>query len=108
MTEDDDIEVGKLTNVFQIIAIYITFLASIAIFYFLGFKWFTSFWSLIGVYINIRKIKYCFIIWAFTNFAWAVIDFKQGLPEQGTLFSIYFILAIYGLVKWHREGKCDL
>ncbi len=72
--------------------------------FFFGFKWLTSLWSLIGVYINIHKLKGCFIIWAFTNAAWAVIDFYHRLPEQGTLFTVYFLLAIYGLWQWHKEG----
>lgn len=95
----------RILNLFQSIAIWIIFIASIAIFYFLGFKWFMSFWSLVGVYINIHKIKWCFVIWAFTNIVWAIVDFRAGIPEQGTLMSVYFLLAIYGLWNWHREGK---
>ncbi|MXD08521.1 nicotinamide mononucleotide transporter [Escherichia coli] len=49
------------------------------------------------------KSKYCFYIWTITNFAWCGIDFYYGLYSQSFLFLIYFILAIYGLIKWSKE-----
>jgi hypothetical protein len=90
---------------FPISTFLVLTLTTVLIAYFLGFKWLTAFWSLVGVYINIHKLKFCFVIWAITNFTWAVVDFKHNLPEQGTLFSVYFVLAIYGLIQWHKEGK---
>jgi len=66
--------------------------------------WLLTALSLIGVVLNIYKKKACFIIWAFTNFTWMIIDFAKGIPEQGVLFAIYFILAIWGLVKWNKGG----
>jgi len=62
--------------------------------------WLLTILSLIGVVLNIYKKKACFIVWAFTNFAWMIIDFAKGLPEQGTLFAVYFVLAIWGCIKW--------
>ena len=59
--------------------------------------------SLVGVVLNIKKQKACFIIWGFTNAVWAVIDFKAGLPAQGVLFSVYFCLAVWGFIAWLKD-----
>ena len=65
--------------------------------------WFLTALSLIGVVLNIKKKKLCFIVWGFTNAAWAIIDFWADLPAQGVLFTIYFLLAIWGLIEWRRS-----
>jgi len=36
--------------------------------------------SLIGVVANIYKKRWCFYIWAFTNFTWAVYDWRSDCP----------------------------
>lgn len=59
--------------------------------------------SIIGVILNIKKKKVCFVIWTFTNFSWSIIDFKAGLPSQGILFLVYCGLAIWGIIEWRKE-----
>lgn len=58
--------------------------------------------SVIGVILNIYKRQECFIVWAITNFAWAIYDFRIGAWEQGILFSVYVVLSIWGLIKWQK------
>ena len=64
--------------------------------------WLLTILSIIGVILNIKRKKVCFIIWAFTNASWAVIDFIKGIPAQGVLFTVYFILAIWGIIEWRN------
>ena len=64
--------------------------------------WFLTSLSIVGVILNIKRKKVCFIIWAFTNASWAVIDFIKGIPAQGVLFTVYFILAIWGIIEWRN------
>ena len=61
--------------------------------------------SIVGVILNIYKSKICFLIWIFTNFAWMIIDFQAKLYSQSFLFLVYFLLAIYGLVKWILDER---
>ena len=61
--------------------------------------------SLIGVWLNIKKKKVCFLIWMFTNATWAIIDYQAGLIAQGALFTIYTGLAIWGFVEWRKKWK---
>lgn len=69
--------------------------------------WLLTVLSLIGVVFNIFKNRVCFAIWAFTNFTWMVVDWRAGLTEQAALFGVYFALAIWGLLKWRRDGDLD-
>lgn len=58
--------------------------------------------SLIGVVLNIYKKRSGFIVWAFTNAAWCIYDFRIGAWEQGGLFLVYFVLAGWGWFKWGK------
>lgn len=68
-------------------------------------EWIITILSIIGVILNIYKNKYCFIIWAITNFSWFVVDLYYGIYSQAVLFLVYFFLAIFGLIKWAKESK---
>lgn len=59
--------------------------------------------SIIGVILNIKKDRRCFILWIFTNGAWAVYDFSIGAFAQAALFLVYFCLAIWGIYSWTKE-----
>lgn len=62
--------------------------------------WFITALSLLGVVLNIHKHKSCFYIWAFTNATWCAYDIYKDAIPQAVLMGIYFMLAIYGVVKW--------
>lgn len=65
--------------------------------------WLVTILSITGVILNIYKNKWCFVIWSITNFSWMIIDFYKGIYAQAFLFLVYFLLAIYGLIKWSVE-----
>ena len=62
--------------------------------------WLITVLSIVGVVMNIHKLRAGFLIWMVTNAAWAVIDFWKGVPEQGFLMVVYFGLAVWGWVSW--------
>ena len=62
--------------------------------------------ALIGVVLNIKKNKACFYIWLFTNASWAVVDFYKEIPMQGFLFTVYTVLAVWGILEW-KGGSND-
>lgn len=64
------------------------------------FKWCLAFLSIAGVVLNVLKNPIGFVIWMFTNASWAVIDFKAGIPQQGCLFVVYFVLSVWGFSVW--------
>jgi nicotinamide riboside transporter PnuC len=63
--------------------------------------------ALIGVVLNIQKKQSCFYIWLVTNVSWAVIDFYKGIPMQGLLFSVYAVLAVWGIYSWRKGERND-
>ncbi len=65
--------------------------------------WLVACASLVATVMNIRRVRWCFLIWSVTNAAWACYDFAHGLPAQGVLMCIYSALAIYGFVAWGRK-----
>jgi hypothetical protein len=65
--------------------------------------WCLTFLSIIGVILNIYKIKWCFYIWSFTNFAWMIIDYQKDIKAQAALFLVYFLLALWGIFKWRKK-----
>jgi len=72
--------------------------------------WLITIISLIGVWLNIKKNKLCFKIWAVTNFSWASYNYyvayntdKKGMYAQAVLFTTYFILALYGMYSWKED-----
>jgi nicotinamide riboside transporter PnuC len=65
--------------------------------------WIATAASITGVILNIYKKKECFIIWAATNLTWCLRNLYIKEYPQASLFAIYFLLAIWGLVKWVKE-----
>jgi len=71
------------------------------------FTWMLMIAALVGVILNIKKIRACFFIWAVTNFLWMMVDFYKQIYAQSALFFIYFLLAIWGIRAWEKEGDKD-
>ena len=67
--------------------------------------WIVTIISIIGVILNAHKKRSCFIVWLFTNATWCVYDFSIGAYAQSALFFVYFVLAIYGLIKWKQPKQ---
>ena len=64
--------------------------------------------SIVGVILNIKKKRAGFLFWIVANGAWAIVDFKSGLPAQGALFIVYVILAVCGYFAWQGNGGTEL
>jgi nicotinamide riboside transporter PnuC len=67
-----------------------------------AFKWILAGLSIVGVVLNIRKLRSCFYVWAATNFAWAAVDLWHGVWAQAALQVIYFALALWGILAWRK------
>jgi hypothetical protein len=72
------------------------------------FTWLLTGLSICGVVFNIQKKRSGFAIWIFTNGTWAFVDFYKGIPSQGCLFLVYFVLAIWGWFHWAPKDKYEL
>lgn len=61
--------------------------------------------ALIGVILNIYKLRSCFWVWIVSNAGNAVYAATREAWSLAVLFSIYFVLAIWGVVKWRRRRE---
>lgn len=71
--------------------------------------WVLTALSITGVVLNIMKSRAGFAIWMVTNLSWSAIDFYKGIPQQGFLFLVYFMLSVWGWFSWKPaagSGKC--
>ena len=62
--------------------------------------WMLSIASLAGVVLNIYKRKECFYLWSITNGLWIIYTYIMGAYPLTALFGAYFILAVWGIIKW--------
>tara|TARA_R110000824_G_scaffold399188_1_gene604230 strand:- start:1025 stop:1243 length:219 start_codon:yes stop_codon:yes gene_type:complete len=67
------------------------------------FGWIVATLSVVGVVLNIYKSRWCFYIWTLTNFSWMMIDYNAGITSQSALNALYFLLAIWGIIKWREK-----
>jgi len=59
--------------------------------------------SLIGVVLNVRRMRAGFGVWIIANIGWVAMDYQAGLTSQAVLFIVYTALAVWGLWEW--KGK---
>jgi len=68
-------------------------------------EWMIAFFSVVGTIANIKQKWWGFAIWMVTNGAWVIIDILTGAYAQAAMFSIYFGLAVWGMISWIRNKK---
>jgi hypothetical protein len=65
--------------------------------------WICTAVSLAGAWLNVKKVKWCFVLWLFSNAFWTVYDiYKQAYP-QAVIFGIYFLTAVWGIREWFKK-----
>lgn len=67
----------------------------------------TVFLSILGVILNIRHDKRCFVIWLCSNVTWAGVDIYHEVYSQALLQALYAGLSVWGIWSWRKqkEGK---
>lgn len=65
--------------------------------------WLLAIIALVGTVLNVRQDRRCFFLWLFSNGGFAAVNCGRGDYAQGTLFAVYFILAILGARQWQRS-----
>jgi len=62
--------------------------------------WFVTALSLCGNILVIKKSRNGFICWAVANIFLTIHNFSILEYAQGTLFFVYFWLAVWGILAW--------
>lgn len=66
-------------------------------------SWAIAVLSVVGVVLNVKKLRAGFAVWSVTNGFWAVYDFSIGAYAQAALFTVYLGLALWGLWEWRKS-----
>ena len=68
-------------------------------------SWVMSAVGLAGTIFNAERKVYGFLFWLISNLYMVIRFFVIGEYAQMTLFFIYFLLAIRGIVVWSKKEK---
>ncbi len=71
--------------------------------------------GLLGLYLNIRKNKWCWYAWAVANFGLVLVNIYQKSYSQAIYFGVCFGSCFLGMRQWSKEdqrkerrkGSCD-
>jgi len=65
--------------------------------------------GLVGQVLITKNKRSGYLLWIIADISWAVFNFSQykilGAFEQGILWSIYFIISLWGFLIWKKDTK---
>lgn len=65
----------------------------------------TLLFSIIGLYLNVKKRPACFVWWGFANLGWIFINLEKKIYSQAIWFVICFAFAVWGWIRWKKDDK---
>ena len=66
--------------------------------------WLVTATCLAGTVLNVKKVRWCFHLWAVGNIAWLATNLQNRLYSRASLDLVQLALAVWGAVEW-RRGK---
>lgn len=72
------------------------------------FTWIATIVALAGTILNCKQIKWCFLLWLFTNAMWFAWDIYCGLFNRAIMDAVQFVLAGWGLYEWNKKDRNQL
>lgn len=67
------------------------------------YGWIVTIICLVGTVLNVKKIRFCFILWTIGNLLWLALDLYNHLYSRALLDIIQLILAVWGYIAWKNE-----
>jgi len=69
------------------------------------FGWVSAGLSMTGLYLNARKIVYCWYVWIGSNITWQIYYIHRKDFPAMVLWLAFLFFNIYGLIKWTKDEK---
>ena len=65
--------------------------------------WILTTFSLLGSYLNARKVRACFTVWIACNTGWMLFDIYNGVYSRAVLDIVQTAFCVYGLYEWRDK-----
>jgi len=62
--------------------------------------WILSILSIVGTWLNARKLRCCFYLWIGCNMGWLVWDIVNTLYSRALLDIVQTVFCVYGIIRW--------
>lgn len=69
------------------------------------FAWFVTAASLVGMFLNVRRSRWCWVVWFVADACWVAIDIMFELWPQAVLMIIYAQVNIWGYIRWSEQAN---
>lgn len=56
----------------------------------------------LGMILNVKKMKACFVVWLIGNTIWLIIDIKSLAISRVALDIMQQIFNLWGLIEWRK------
>ena len=67
--------------------------------------WILTIISLVGNFLNCRKIRISFIVWLVCNTGWLIYDLYNGVYSRALLDVVQSGFCVYGFIVWGESDK---
>lgn len=71
------------------------------------FRWLTFAITMVGVSLNIKKNKWCFVLWFLANLAWCLIYLMAGIEQGAVTYVVFCATCVWGWIEWSKGGQKD-
>lgn len=66
----------------------------------MSWLWIVTLAAVVGNVLNVRRSRWCFIVWAVTNTCFICHNLAIGEYAQAALFGVYLALSVWGWFAW--------
>lgn len=65
--------------------------------------WIFTIVSLIGSFLNAKKIMACWFIWIAVNICWLIYDIRMKLYSRALLDTVQTVFCVIGIIEWRKK-----
>lgn len=76
-----------------------------SLYFVFNFMWIAVFLSIIGNILVIKKNRWGFMIWVWSNLLWIIDGWNRSATPQVFLFALYTLIALSGFFNWKESIK---
>lgn len=63
-------------------------------------EWIATILAMLGAYLNLKKNKWCFVIYSIANMFWIAVGLMKGLYGLVVVQIVFTGFAVWGFIEW--------